>query len=137
MANAFSNLRDLEEARSARNDPSLKGGGGGGTFDGMEERVKRLEDGVSELRSSMAVMQESVRGLATKADLQTEFGKIASDLGMLNERSAHMLTATELMSAKDAISATVHRQITIVGVCLAAGTLAIAVISPIIAKLLA
>ena len=39
---------------------ALKSGGGDGTFDGMEARVKRLEDDMSEVRSDVKDVRERI-----------------------------------------------------------------------------
>lgn len=51
----------------------LKSGGGGGTFDGMQDRVKRLEDrldkvgdGLAEVRVQLATISERVTHLPSK-----------------------------------------------------------------------
>lgn len=53
------------ESRHGRN---LKDGGGGGTFDGMEDRVKRLEADVSEIKKLLA----DVRVILASIDERTK-----------------------------------------------------------------
>lgn len=61
------------QVQELRRHQSLQTGGGGGTFDGMEPRVSRLEtqfeklnDKVDGLRIDVAVLRENVRHLPTK-----------------------------------------------------------------------
>lgn len=55
MVDLLTDIRDL-----------LKKGGGGGTYDGMEARVARLEKGVSDLRVLTATLTERVAHLPSK-----------------------------------------------------------------------
>lgn len=67
--------RQLEEARSARD--SLSSAGGGGTSDGMEPRIARLENDMSEV----------------KADLK----KVALDVSEMKGRLSAMPTTWQLV----------------------------------------
>lgn len=62
-----------QAAAEARLHAALKGSGGGGTSDGMDERVTRLEKhvdqiakDVGDLRVDVATLKENVRHLPTK-----------------------------------------------------------------------
>lgn len=46
----------------------LNGGNGGGTFDGMEERVAKLEDKVDKLSESVGNVRERLVAVETKID---------------------------------------------------------------------
>lgn len=47
--------KQLEErGRAIESARDLKGGGGGGTYDGMEARVAKLENGVDDIKKSLA-----------------------------------------------------------------------------------
>ena len=51
--------RQLQELRD-KPEPALKGGDGGGTYDGMEARVKRLEDDGKELRQDLKTIMRDL-----------------------------------------------------------------------------
>lgn len=57
------------EVERLRQQEPLKSGGGGGTFDGMEARIKRLEDDSKEMRTDLK---------AIRIDLAEIKGKIAN-----------------------------------------------------------
>lgn len=46
-----------EAAKSAYQAETLNSGGGGGTFDGMEERVERLEDDLKDARGDLKAIR--------------------------------------------------------------------------------
>lgn len=73
---AYRKLRE-ENLQLARENEALKGGDGGGTSNGMEGRVARLEAHVDTLRGDVATMKSDV-------------GKIRVDLATLTERVAHL-----------------------------------------------
>lgn len=52
--------RDLEQVHD------LKGGGGSGTFDGMEGRISKLEDAVVEVKVNVATLSERIAHLPSK-----------------------------------------------------------------------
>lgn len=49
-----------DRERLLRDFDNLKKGGGGGTYDGMEARVKRLEDDVSEIKADMKDVRDRI-----------------------------------------------------------------------------
>jgi hypothetical protein len=62
----------------------LKGGGGGGTFDGMEPRIAALEVHVENLKTSVADLKASVE--AGRVDV----GTVKVNLATLTERVANL-----------------------------------------------
>lgn len=46
----------------------LQSGGGGGTFNGMEARVKALEDGMSDIKSDLKAIRNDLAYLRGKVD---------------------------------------------------------------------
>lgn len=74
--------RDLENAQD------LQSGGGGGTFDGMEARVAKLESGVDELKKAVA---------EGRVENAKAFGKIEATLAGIEERTKHMATKWEVV----------------------------------------
>ena len=69
-------------------DEPLKGGGGGGTFDGMEARVAKLESGVDELKKSIA---------EGRVENAKAFGKLETTLAGIEERTKHLATKWEVV----------------------------------------
>src|SRR3546814_9899988 len=74
--------RDLEQAQT------LQSGGGGGTYDGMEARVAKLESGVDEIKKSLtdirvtlASIDERTKQMATKWDVVLILGAMAALIG--------------------------------------------------------
>jgi len=64
---------NLDDERAARK-PALHAGGGGGTSDGMEARVAKLEAHVEHVIAGIGEIKESLRrldDLPTKGDLNT------------------------------------------------------------------
>lgn len=76
----MSNIADIKgggtlsqnEAIARTQDARLKGGGGGGTLEGMEQRINRLEDDMKEVRKDLVDIKVSlarIEGtLASKVD---------------------------------------------------------------------
>lgn len=63
-------------ARIEQRERELKSGGGGGTYDGMDSRVTRLEvhlehmrEDVAEVKSDLKAVLASLRDMPTKGDL--------------------------------------------------------------------
>jgi hypothetical protein len=61
------NIAFLDEYRRATSD-RLKSGDGGGTFDGMEPRVARLEDDMKEIKSDLKAIRNDLSYLRGKVD---------------------------------------------------------------------
>ncbi|AKM09851.1 hypothetical protein AB433_07430 [Croceicoccus naphthovorans] len=68
----------LQLAEKDRQIADLKGGGGDGTFDGMDHRVSRLEhrldklgDGLGEVEVKLATLNEKVSHLPSKSYIDT------------------------------------------------------------------
>ncbi|UZD70894.1 hypothetical protein [Brucella sp. JSBI001] len=55
---------------------SLKSGGGGGTFDGMEARVSKLESLAEDTRSTLESIQRQLARIDTKLDGKPDQGWI-------------------------------------------------------------
>jgi hypothetical protein len=68
----------LEHARQSQRDAPLQSGGGGGTFDGMEPRVAKLEAAVEHIQSDVSDIKIDIRALRTDArtDFRMLFGAI-------------------------------------------------------------
>lgn len=64
-------LRHQLEQEKAKNGAHLKSGGGGGTFDGMEARVAKLEASVGYIEREITDIKTEVRGL--RSDARTDF----------------------------------------------------------------
>lgn len=88
--------RDLAQAQD------LKGGGGGGTFDGMESRVTKLEGEVASLRveiakefggvkATLAAIDERTKQMATKWDVVLILGAMAALIGGVVALTARFL----------------------------------------------
>jgi hypothetical protein len=79
----MANVSNLDDYRKSPSDPSsaagLKGGGGDGTFDGMEPRVAALEKRFDRLEAQLDKLTEKV------ADLRV-------DMGVVRERISHLPT---------------------------------------------
>lgn len=85
--------REVREVMGQTTSKPLYGGGGGGTSDGMETRVARLEKvteqlakDVGDLRVDLAAIKENVRPVST----------LVTDMAMLKERVSHLPTKDEL-----------------------------------------
>lgn len=61
---------------------SLKSGGGGGTFDGMEERVKHLEDDMREIKTDMKAVRSDLAELKGKVGMLPGYPGIALIMGV-------------------------------------------------------
>jgi hypothetical protein len=57
-----------QQSEGVATSSALKSGGGGGTFDDMEARVKRLEDDMSELKSHVKAMRADLSYIRGKLD---------------------------------------------------------------------
>lgn len=71
----------------------MKVGGGGGTSDGMDARVARLEAHVETLRSDVADLRVAVAALTEKVAILTE------RVAVLTERLAHLPSKGFVVSA--------------------------------------
>lgn len=81
---------ELREFVERISDQILKSGDGGGTSDGMEERVKRLEarvdkfgDDVTELKINLATLTERVAHLPSKGFIVTSFATAVTIIGAI------------------------------------------------------
>jgi hypothetical protein len=61
----------LGRAHQSKSVALLRGGDGGGTFDGMEPRVAKLEAAVEHIQSDIADIKGDVRAL--RGDARTDF----------------------------------------------------------------
>lgn len=83
MSNVFQ-ITDAKATTLPRTgEAPLKSGDGGGTFDGMEPRVKALEDGMTDIKVTLARIEERMSHLATKEDV----GKMAERVAGLEKSS--------------------------------------------------
>lgn len=66
-------VHDLDAYRTKLPEPSpdLKGNGGGGTSDGMEARVAKLEADIGHIKTSLSDVRSEVREL--RSDARTDF----------------------------------------------------------------
>lgn len=61
--------------------PPLKGGGGGGTFDGMEARVAKLEATASHIERDVADLRTDVRSIKdSAADLRERLARVEENV---------------------------------------------------------
>lgn len=51
----------------------LKSGGGGGTFDGMEDRIKNLEDDMREVKRDLTDIKVSLAEISAKLDAKIDY----------------------------------------------------------------
>lgn len=79
----LTNFEDYRSGKGVDVNNTLKAGGGGGTFDGMEARVKALEDDMKEIKSDLKKLlidSAEVKGrlsvVAMKADVEAVKGDI-------------------------------------------------------------
>lgn len=84
MANSDDVVSLFEErlkrgAQLVSDEPRLKGGGGGGTFDGMEARVKALEDDMKKLLQDTA----EIKGMLRAAPSAVDFGELKGRVNSL------------------------------------------------------
>lgn len=70
-------------AQPPGSDPYLKSGGGDGTFDGMEQRIKRLEDDMKEARADLKVIRSDLSELKGKVGMLPGYPGIALIMGVL------------------------------------------------------
>ena len=68
----------LNQLREQEN-PSLKSGGGGGTFDGMEARVEALENDMKKILQDTA----EIKGMLRSAPSAIEFGELKGRVNSL------------------------------------------------------
>ncbi|MGC4389586.1 hypothetical protein [Rhizobiales bacterium] len=81
IVNLFSRFHDQQEAklRALTEGKSLKSGGGGGTFDGMETRVKSLEDDMKEIKGDLKTLLKDVaemKGMLRSMPSAESFGHL-------------------------------------------------------------
>lgn len=76
-----------EAGRLSDPETPLKGGGGSGTFDGMEARVAKLESGVDELKKAVA---------EGRVEMAKGFGDVKATLAAIDERTKHYATKWEV-----------------------------------------
>lgn len=79
--------------------PPLKSGDGGGTFDGMEARVKRLEDDMKEVKGDLksllvnsAEIKTLLQSTASKADVESARSSLSDRVSGIEGQAKHMLT---------------------------------------------
>jgi chromosome segregation ATPase len=109
------NLRDRvdrdRKADAERSEKSLKGGGGGGTSNGMEARVAHLESDIGHIKSDVSDIKGTLKDLDAHvtdtavrvARLESDIGNVKSDIGdikgTLKELDAHV-SETEVRVAR-------------------------------------
>ena len=69
MAEPNKTLLKLNELEQKVNELALKSAGGGGTFDGMEPRVAKLEAAVEHIEEDVGDIKTDIRGL--RGDIST------------------------------------------------------------------
>jgi hypothetical protein len=85
-SNISTELMERLNALSKRAEESgdrLIGGGGGGTFDTMEERVKRLEEDMKEIKSDLKKLlidSSEVKGRLSAVAMKSDIEAVRSDL---------------------------------------------------------
>jgi peptidoglycan hydrolase CwlO-like protein len=96
------NLRDRvdrdRKADAERSEKSLKGGGGGGTSNGMEARVAHLESDIGHIKSDVSDIKGTLKELDTHvsdtavraARLESDIGNIKSDIGNLKSEIGNL-----------------------------------------------
>jgi hypothetical protein len=83
----FKSLRDRVRREKPLETPAetaLPGGGGGGTFGGMEARVARLEADVGHIKSDIGEIKTALTGLSAHV------GDARVIIGTLTERISHL-----------------------------------------------
>lgn len=76
-------MGELIPFRNAGGQPPLQSGGGGGRFDDMEARVKRLEDDYADLKGDVKGLRADVGDLKVGlAKLQGEISRLPGYPGM-------------------------------------------------------
>ncbi|MBA8900310.1 hypothetical protein [Phyllobacterium sp. P30BS-XVII] len=71
---ADGNGKQIQFVRSA--DGPLKSGDGGGTFDGMETRISKLESNLIDIKVFLARIEENLESVASSADVKELKGKV-------------------------------------------------------------
>lgn len=87
LANPFGpNVIDAAERFGLKLDasPPLKGGGGGGTFDGMEPRIAALEAHMAHVQTDVAALKADVK------ELRTDVSAIKADVSVLKVKIDHL-----------------------------------------------
>jgi len=82
-------LMEKEKRESAPDTSGLKGGGGGGTLDGMETRVAALEVHMEYLKKDVADVKAAV--LKNSESLET----VKTQAAVLTERVSHLPTVAQ------------------------------------------
>jgi tetrahydromethanopterin S-methyltransferase subunit B len=93
-------LRDIREVEGRINEAltrlgqasALQGGDGGGTSGGMEARVARLESDMEHVKKAVDRLETSV------SDTKKSLGEVKTTVSVLDERSKHFPTRTELLT---------------------------------------
>jgi hypothetical protein len=78
------NLTDYRQITGPGSEDRLKSGGGGGTFDGMEARVAKLEAVGEHIQKDIAEIKTDVR------EFRTGIGSLNVSTGTLSERVTHL-----------------------------------------------
>lgn len=80
VINLFSDMHNNQEARlkELTEGKPLKSGGGGGTFDGMEARVKSLEDDMKKLLQDTAEIKGMLRNMPSAESFGHLKGRVDS-----------------------------------------------------------
>ncbi|WP_375453278.1 hypothetical protein [uncultured Methylobacterium sp.] len=82
------------EADEPRATPSLSGGNGGGTSDGMDRRVATLEKGIDKLFARLDDIQTSIA--AARLDTEKRFGTLESRLIAIDTKLDAKVSTSEL-----------------------------------------
>lgn len=89
---SVTNLENYRTGKHAGNGRPLKGGGGDGTFDGMEARVKSLEDDMKKLLQDTAEIKGMLRAGASKSDVESAKSGLVDRISSIEGQTKHMLT---------------------------------------------
>jgi uncharacterized protein (UPF0335 family) len=78
----------LQQLEKRESQGDLKAGGGGGTSDGMEQRVAKLETEVSDLKKQVTDM---------RVENAKAFGDVKTVLATIDERTKHLPSRFEVV----------------------------------------
>src|SRR5580700_2144765 len=83
-------LKREQLANANRPEPPLQGGGGGGTFDGMEARVARLESDVAHIQADIGEIKDTLK------NLNSHLSEARVTIATLTERMTHLPTKGDI-----------------------------------------
>lgn len=73
MSSDDSTIIDLTHQFTKKTDETLKGGGGGGTFDPMEARVSRLESKMDRVEDRLTSIEVTLARIDAKLDSKVDY----------------------------------------------------------------